>query len=126
MDLLRIEDLVRSMMEWQREGYLDREVWTHLQPWINPALIPAPPVPSPRRRRHRNRWFKGLFVFLLLVSIGFVTLSTGLQVPLYRLYFDRGWVSITITSHKEIIEVCIVNVLTLRFQHRSGLCVCTQ
>ena len=69
MDLLRIEDLVRSMVEWQREGYLDREVWTYLQPWINPTLMPAPSVPPSRRHRHRNRRFKGLIPALLLALL---------------------------------------------------------
>ena len=45
--MLRIEDLVCAMVDWQREGYLDGQVWRHLQQWLSPALMPAPPVPPP-------------------------------------------------------------------------------
>ena len=66
--MLRIEDLVRAMVVWQREGYLDGQVWRHLQPWLSPALMPAPPVPPPPpggARNHMQKVTTLCFVYFL-------------------------------------------------------------
>ena len=42
--LLTVKDLMEEMIVWQKERYLDPEIWDHLISRINPALWPAPSV----------------------------------------------------------------------------------
>lgn len=41
---MTIKDLVEEMVEWQKNGFLDPEVWEFLRPKMNPALMPEPSV----------------------------------------------------------------------------------